>query len=60
MVEPIFFSNFFIFTGGPGSGKTSVLNELAQRGYLIVPEVARAIIKQQQDIGGNAIHTGDR
>lgn len=52
--------NFFILTGGSGSGKTSVLTALAQKGFLTVPEVARTIIKEQQIIGGNALHTGDR
>lgn len=52
--------NFFILTGGPGSGKTAVLDELAQRGYITVAEVARTIIKQQKAIGGNALHTGNR
>ncbi|GGI78402.1 AAA family ATPase [Legionella impletisoli] len=60
MCNLAFNPNFFILTGGPGSGKTSVLNALAQRGFLTVPEVARAIIKEQQDNGGNAFHTGDR
>ncbi len=49
--------NFFILTGGPGSGKTSVLTALAQKGFLTVPEVGRKIIKEQQLIGGNALHT---
>ncbi|MDW9178607.1 AAA family ATPase [Legionella pneumophila] len=52
--------NFFILTGGPGSGKTSVLTALAQKGFLTVPEVGRKIIKEQQLIGGNALHTGDK
>lgn len=52
--------NFFILTGGPGSGKTSVLNALGQLGFLTIPEVGRKIIQEQQLIGGNALHTGDR
>ena len=60
MNKPINKSNFFIFTGAPGSGKTSVLNELHNRGYSIVPEVAREIIKAQRAIGGDATHTGNR
>lgn len=52
--------NYFILTGGPGSGKTSVLNELACRGFLTVPEVAREIIQTQHTKGGKALHTGDR
>lgn len=52
--------NFFLFTGGPGAGKTSVLNELGKSGYAVVPEVAREIIKTQNRDGGNATHTGNR
>jgi predicted ATPase len=52
--------NFYIFTGGPGAGKTTVLNELSKLNYRCIPEVARAIIKDQHDSGGNALHTGDR
>ncbi len=52
--------NYFVFTGGPGAGKTSVLEELARRHHLVVPEVARAIIQHQQATGGNAMHTGNR
>lgn len=52
--------NFFILTGGPGSGKTSILNALAQKGFLTASEVGRKIIKEQQLLGGNALHTGDR
>ncbi|HAU1296208.1 TPA: AAA family ATPase [Legionella pneumophila] len=53
-------TNFFIFTGGPGSGKTVVLNELNTRGYLTVAEAARSIIQKQQADGGDAIHTRNR
>lgn len=52
--------NFFVFTGGPGTGKTTLLNELSYRGYTVVPEVARAIIKKQYATGGNATHMGNR
>lgn len=52
--------NFYLFTGGPGAGKTTVLEELKQQGYLVIPEVARHIIRQQHTAGGNATHTGNR
>ena len=52
--------NFYLFTGGPGAGKTAVLNELKEQGNLVIAEVARDIIKHQQRIGGNATHTGNR
>lgn len=32
-------------TGGPGGGKTTLLNALAARGYRVMPEAARRIIK---------------
>lgn len=53
-------SNFYILTGGPGSGKTSVLSALAHRGYCIIPEVGRDIIQKQQKLGGSATHTGNQ
>jgi predicted ATPase len=31
-------------TGGPGAGKTSLLEGLTRRGYAVIPEVARQII----------------
>ncbi|MGG5508173.1 MULTISPECIES: AAA family ATPase [unclassified Myroides] len=46
---------FYIFTGGPGSGKSSVLEVLASLGYSTVPEVGRAIIKQQIQQQGHAL-----
>lgn len=49
-------NNFFIITGGPGSGKTTILEELKNRGFLTVDEVARQIIKEQLSTGGDAIH----
>lgn len=39
--------NFIVLTGGPGSGKTSLLKFLDKAGFITVPEVARSIIKEQ-------------
>lgn len=44
--------NYYILTGGPGSGKTSLINELSERGFMCVPEVARQIIQKQVQING--------
>lgn len=44
-------NNRFVVTGGPGAGKTTVLNCLADRGYHCVPESARAIIKHRLAVG---------
>jgi predicted ATPase len=35
-------------TGGPGAGKTSLLEGLELRGYAVVPEVARKIIADRK------------
>ena len=40
-------NNFFIITGGPGGGKTSLLESLAGKGFVVVPETARQIIKDR-------------
>jgi len=53
-------SPLFILTGGPGAGKTTVLNALQQRGFNVMPEVARAIIQTQKICGGDAHHMGNR
>lgn len=52
--------NFYIFSGGPGAGKTTTLEALAARGYATVREAARDILKEQAATGGNATHDGDR
>ena len=35
-----------VVTGAPGAGKTALLEELALRGWRIVPEAARAILRE--------------
>ena len=53
-------NSFFIVTGGPGSGKTSVTQALIQRGIHVMPEAGRAIIQDQRAIGGSALPWADR
>ncbi|MPT48886.1 MAG: ATPase [Sphingobium sp.] len=60
----------FVITGGPGSGKTSLIEALAQGAYindrqfsaplLTMPETGRAIIQDQIAIGGTALPWADR
>lgn len=45
----------FILTGGPSSGKTTVLNVLKNLQYTTVAEVARAVIIEQQQTQGDAL-----
>jgi predicted ATPase len=51
--------NFHVITGGPGSGKTSIVEALAVNGYCTVAESGRAILRQQAVIGGTATHVAD-
>lgn len=51
--------NFYVLTGGPGSGKTTVLNLLKSRGLATVPEAARVIIKNQMETDGDAVPWGN-
>ena len=41
----------FVVTGGPGGGKSTLLNALAERGYRIAPEAARRLIKERLAAG---------
>lgn len=51
---------FFIITGGPGSGKTTLIEMLARRGFARTVEAGRSILMDQMAIGGNAVHWGDQ
>lgn len=51
---------FIIITGGPGAGKTTLVEALAARGHGRSVEAGRAIIQAQVAIGGKGVHWGDR
>ncbi len=44
-----------VITGAPGTGKTTLLNLLQKEGYAIHTEMARALIKEQQDLGSELL-----
>lgn len=46
---------FFVVTGGPGSGKTTLIDALVAKGLRAMPEAGRAIIKDQTATGGSAL-----
>ena len=50
---------FYVITGGPGTGKTIVLAELARRGHICIPEDARALIQEQVAANGSALPWAD-
>jgi predicted ATPase len=47
--------NFFVFTGGPGVGKTTLLRHLEGTGEFVVEENARAVIRENVESGGAAV-----
>ncbi len=51
---------FFVLTGGPGSGKTTLIEALAAQGYATAPEAGRNIIQDQMTVGGSALPWNDR
>jgi len=48
-------AKLYVITGGPGVGKTTLLNTLKNKGFLVVPEDARRIIKGQMQINGEGL-----
>jgi predicted ATPase len=64
--EPKFMSNtaihnpyLFVITGGPGVGKTTLLQELHKRDMACVSEAARQIIQEQVQANGDAVPWSD-
>ena len=53
--EEVYLSNLIVFTGGPGSGKTSVIDALKKQGYRCAPEVGRKVIQHQVSQQGSAL-----
>ena len=47
--------NFFVLTGGPGVGKTTLIRHLQAMGERVVEETARAVIREQLEAGGDAV-----
>ena len=47
--------NFFVLTGGPGVGKTTLIRHLQALGELTVEENARAVIRDEAAAGGRGV-----
>jgi predicted ATPase len=42
-------TNWYVITGAPSSGKTTLLKELEELGYRVIHEVARAFIEMEME-----------
>jgi predicted ATPase len=52
---PIIKNNYVVISGCSGGGKSTLLSELINRGYSVVPEPGRQIVKEQSAIKGDAL-----
>jgi predicted ATPase len=59
-MEGVNFDRLFVITGGPGSGKSALVEALAGAGVCTMAEAGRAIIQDQVAIGGEALPWSDR
>lgn len=51
---------FFILTGGPGAGKTTLVEEIKARGYATTEEAGRGVIRREMQRDGDALPWIDR
>src|SRR5690606_25200546 len=48
-------SRFFVITGGPGAGKSTLVEALERHGFACSTEAGRAGVREQGAVGGNAL-----
>lgn len=53
-------NHFFVLTGGPGSGKTTLIEVLRGRGFATTDEAGRGVIREEVEAGGDALPWIDR
>lgn len=60
MQKEYYKENYYILTGAPGSGKSTILKQLKQKGYSCLDEPAREIIAEQRAIDGEGLYDRDK
>ena len=53
-------TNIFVVSGGPGVGKTTIVNELGKLKYNTIPEAARLVAETDKRFAGKPIHKINR
>ncbi len=53
-------NKLIVFTGGPGAGKTSVIEQLKIQGFICAPETGRHVIQTQVANHGSALPWNDK
>ncbi|ACY52942.1 conserved hypothetical protein [Vibrio antiquarius] len=53
-------NKLIVFTGGPGAGKTSVIEQLKTQGFICSPETGRHVIQRQVANHGSALPWNDK
>jgi len=53
-------ANFYVITGASGGGKSTLIAALHERGYRVVEEAGRGIVRDQLECGGDALPWEDR
>ncbi|MDQ3020366.1 MAG: AAA family ATPase [Bacteroidota bacterium] len=48
-------NNYFILSGAMGGGKSTILKQLREKGYLCIDEPARQILEEQRSIEGEGV-----
>jgi predicted ATPase len=54
------YDRFFVLTGGPGAGKTTLIEALKARGYATTEEAGRGVIRQETQSSGEGLPWVDR
>jgi len=49
-------TNIFVISGGPGVGKTTIVNELEKLKYAVIPEAARIVAESDERFAGKSVN----
>ncbi len=53
------FDRFFVLTGGPGAGKTTLIEALHAKGFATTEEAGRGVIREEMEKDGEALPWAD-